>query len=227
MPPEEWLGLSLEADAAARAALRREHGPRVIDGEATVRTVQIQLEDLPDRVCFSEVRPRQRSTANRPFELYVAPALQHLARPCHGSAEKITPARRNLKGGVIHERPAARTALRLYWAGYGVRVSSSARSWTLRSSASDDADAPSPVRRTIRTTCRTPPHGHSVEGGPFADVAASLRVPQLRQIICAITGNSCDLPERRLPAWRTCTPGSPRHRLPPLCLLSGYRERRA
>jgi len=62
---------------------------------------------------------------------------------------------------------------------YGVRVSSPARSWTLRSSAADDADPLCRERRTMRTTWQMPPQVQAVADGPWGTVRASPRVPQL------------------------------------------------
>jgi hypothetical protein len=55
---------------------------------------------------------------------------------------------------------------RLLRAAHGVRVSSPARSWTLRSSAAREVGAPSRERRTIRTTWRRPPQGQGVGEDP-------------------------------------------------------------
>jgi hypothetical protein len=60
----------------------------------------------------------------------------------------------------------------------GVRVSSPARSWTLRSSAPEDADTPPGGCRTIRTTWRLPPQGQGVADGPCGEAAASECRPQ-------------------------------------------------
>ena len=55
-----------------------------------------------------------------------------------------------------------------------VNVSSSARSWTLRSSSSRDADAPPRGCRTIRTTWRTPPHRQRITEVPLEKAGPSL-----------------------------------------------------
>jgi hypothetical protein len=56
----------------------------------------------------------------------------------------------------------------------GVKVSSSARSWTLRSSSSGDAEAAPQGCRPIRTTWRLPPHGQPVAEDPLREAKPRL-----------------------------------------------------
>jgi hypothetical protein len=66
-------------------------------------------------------------------------------------------------------------ALLLYCAlGTGANVSSSARSWKLRSSSSGDAEAPPHGCRAIRPTWRMPPHRQRVAEDPLREAKPSL-----------------------------------------------------
>ena len=63
---------------------------------------------------------------------------------------------------------------RLLQGVHGVRVSSPARCWTLRSSATDDADSLCCERRTMRTTWRMPPQAQGAADGPSKPVGVPL-----------------------------------------------------
>jgi hypothetical protein len=83
---------------------------------------------------------------------------------------------RSLTCAVITRLPAAltrKTACALVLPVHGVKVSSVARAWTLRSSSREDVDASTFGCRMTRTTWRMPPHGHSVAATRCGGAAAS------------------------------------------------------
>jgi hypothetical protein len=170
--------------------LRRHQAPRGVPGTAKVCNRPESLVSRLPRPGEPGVpppsrRPRQRSRPARPDPAEGVPDVRADAGP---EGSELLPAvvrgasvfgsRRGLKASVpIPTAPDSYSkgvSLGSLPPGTGVNLSSSARTWTLRSSSSGDAEAVPHGCRAIRTTCRLPPHGQPVAEDPWREAKPSL-----------------------------------------------------